>query len=133
MHVPLALICEEAIVRTDGKMDVNGVFNELMAPGFPARQDRMVLVTTIEWSPGDEGRNKFRLDLVGPDGRPSLTVDGHSDVDARGPGQPPARTRLILPVEDVVFPRPGRYQVQIRVKGQKFRGPSLYLMEAPEE
>lgn len=126
----LSLICDDARVRPDGKMDVEGVFNELIAPGFPARQDRMVLVTTIEWSAGDEGRNKFRLDLVGPDGRPSLTVDGHSDVDRRGADRPPPRTRLILPLEDVVFPQPGRYSFQIRVKGRKLRGPTLFLMEA---
>jgi hypothetical protein len=132
MHVALALVCDDARVRPDGKMDVEGVFNELMAPGFPAKQERMVLVTTIEWSPGDEGRNKFRLDLVGPDGRPSLTVDGHTDVDARDPGRPPPRTRLILPLEEVVFPQPGRYTFQIRVKGRKLRGPSLFLMEAAE-
>jgi hypothetical protein len=133
MHVALSLICDEARVRPDGKMDVEGVFNELMAPGFPAKQERMVLVTTIEWSPGDEGRNKFRIDLVGPDGKPSLTVDGHTDVDSRDPGRPPPRTRLVLPLEEVVFPQAGRYAFQIRVKGRKLRGPSLFLLETPGE
>lgn len=133
MHVSLALICEDARVRPDGKLDVEGIFNELMAPGFPAKQERMVLVTTLEWAPGDEGRNKFRIDLEGPDGQPSLTVDGHSDVDRRAPDAPPPRTRLVLPLEDVVFPHPGRYTFQIRVKGRKVRGPSLFLMEGTGE
>jgi len=103
-----------------------------MAPGFPAKQERMVLVTTIEWDRGDEGRIKFKVELVGPEGRPSLTVDGHTDVDARTGDRPPPRTRLVLPLEDVVFPRPGRYDFEIRVKGKKLRGPSLFLMEAED-
>jgi len=132
MHLQLALVCDDASMRPDGKMDIHGVFNDLSAPGFPARQDRMVLVTTIEWDRGDEGRNTFRVDLLTPDGRPSLTVDGHTDVDPRPADRPPPRTRLILPLEGVVFPVPGRYTFEIRVKGRKLRGPSLFLMESSE-
>lgn len=130
MHVQLALVCDDARMRPDGKMDVEGVFNDLAATGFPAKQDRMVLVTTIEWDRGEEGRTAFRVDLLGPDGRPSLTVDGHTDIDPRPADRPPPRTRLILPLEGVIFPRPGRYNFEIRVKGKKLRGPSLFLMEA---
>lgn len=130
MHVQQALVCDDARMRPDGKMDVEGVFNDLAAPGFPARQDRMVLVTTIEWDRGDEGRIAFRVDLLGPDGKPSITVDGHTDVDPRPADRPPPRTRLILPLEGVVFPRPGRYAFEIRIRGRKLRGPSLFVMEA---
>jgi hypothetical protein len=130
MHVQLSMVCDEARMRPDGKMDVEGVFNDLAAPGFPAKQERMVLVTTIEWDRGDEGRNKFKVELTGPDGRPSVTVEGETEVDRRDADRPPARTRLILPLENVVFPRPGRYTFEIRVKGKKLRGPSLFLMEA---
>jgi hypothetical protein len=132
MHVQLALVCDDARMRPDGKMDIHGIFNDLMAPGFPARQDRMVFVATIEWDRDDEGRHKFKIDLKGPDGRVSLTVDGHTDVDVRPPGRPPPRTRLIVPLEDVVFPQAGRYLFEVRVKGKKLRGPSLFLMESEE-
>lgn len=120
-------------MRPDGKMDVEGVFNDLVAPGFPAKQERMVLVATIEWDRGDEGRNKFKVELTGPDGRPSLTIDGHTDVDPRPADRPPPRTRLILPLEDVVFPQPGRYAFDLKVKGRKLRGPTLFLMQRDEE
>lgn len=129
MHVQLSLVCDQARMRPDGKMDVEGAFNDLVAPGFPAKQEHMVLVTTIEWDRGDRGRNKFKVDLIGPNGRPSLTVDGHTDVEPRPPDRPPPRTRLILPLEDVIFPQPGRYGFEIRIKGKKLRGPSLFLME----
>lgn len=133
MFVQLALVCDEAQMRQDGKMDVHGVFNDLAAPGFPAKQERMVLVATIEWDRGEEGRNQFRVDLKAPDGRTSLTVDGYTDVDARPAGSPPPRTRLILPLEGVVFPQPGKYSFEIRIRGKKLRGPSLFLMEVPQE
>ena len=129
MHIQLALVCDDARMRPDGKMDVEGVFNDLAAPGFPAKQERMVLVTTIEWDRGEEGRNKFKVDLMGPDGRPSLTVDGETEVDRRPADRPPPRTRLIMPLENVVFPRAGKYTFEVRVKGKKLRGPSIFVME----
>jgi hypothetical protein len=133
MYLQLALVCDEARMRPDGRMDVTGAFNDLAAPGFPAKQERMVLVTTIEWERGEEGRIPFRVDLLTPGGRPSLTVEGHTDVAERAPGQPPPRTRLILPIEGVIFPEPGRYTFEIRISGRKLRGPSLFLMESDGE
>ncbi len=128
MHVQLSVVCEDAEVRPDGRVDVRGVFHDLAAPGFPAKQARMVLVTVIEWGRTDEGRNKFRVDLTTPDGRRALTVDGHTEVARVPQDRPPPRTRLILPLEEVIFPVPGPYRFEIRVKGRRLRGPSLFLI-----
>ncbi len=128
MELILGLVCDDAFVTDDGKLDVHGIFNDLYAPGFPARQDRMVLVMAVEWDREDQGRFQFRVDLEGPDGRPSLTVDGQTEVDPRPEDRPPPRTRLVLPLEDVVFPVPGRYRFAVRLKGRTHPGPSLHLV-----
>lgn len=130
MDLLLALVCDDARATPEGKLDVHGIFNDLYAPGFPAKQDRMVLVLVLEWDRRDAGRFKFRVDLMGPGGRPSFTVDGHTDVDERAPGQPPARTRLLMPLEEIVFPEEGAYRFVVRVKGRELRGPSLYLVRS---
>lgn len=135
MELQLALICDDARTTPEGKLDVHGVFNDLYAPGFPAKQEHMVLVLTLEWARGDVGRILFKVELTDPSGRPTLTVEGQSDVDSRPADRPPARTRLILPLEEVIFPQAGRYQFNIKVKGRDHPGPSLYLVdtsEAPE-
>ena len=128
MELALGLVCDEAHVDPEGKLDVRGAFHDLYAPGFPAKQDRMVLVLALEWDAGDHGRYQFTVDLVDPEGRPSLTVRGHSDVDAREEGRPPARTRLVMPLEEVVFPVPGRYRFQVKVKGRELEGPAVHLV-----
>lgn len=132
MELLLALVCDEAGESPEGKLDLTGVFNDLFAPGFPARQDRMVLVLAVEWDRADQGRYNFRVDLVDPDGEPALTVDGHTDVDPRPADRPPPRTRLVLPLEGVVFPKPGAYRFRVRMKGHEFEGPPLHLMETGE-
>lgn len=135
MELQLALVCDDARTNEEGKLDVHGVFNDLYAPGFPAKQGRMVLVLTLEWDRTDDGRNLFRVELVDPLERPTLTVEGQTDVDPRPLDRPPPRTHLVLPLEDVIFPVPGRYTFRVKVKGRTLPGPALYLVdtsEAPE-
>lgn len=128
MKLLLALLCDHAALNREGKLDIHGVFTDLYAPGFPARQDRVVLVMMLEWEREDEGRFAFRVDLVSPDGSPTLTLNGHTDVDRRADDRPPARTQLVMPLESVVFPRPGPYAFRVRVKGRVLEGPTLHLM-----
>jgi len=133
MNLQYALLCEDAGEDSNGKLDVKGVFQDLFAPGFPAMQERMTLVLVIEWGRKDQGRHNLKAEMVGPDGTVVVTVDGHSDVEPRSPGRPPARTRLIMPLEKVVFPKPGRYHLRVMVKGERFRGPSLHLLPMETE
>jgi hypothetical protein len=126
----LALVCDDASINSEGKLDVHGVFNDLYAPAFPAKQARMVLVLVVEWDREDEGRHRFRLDLEDETGKATLSVEGYSDVDRRPPDRPPPRTRLVMPLEEVVFPRSGEYSFRIRMKGRSLPGPSLHLVEA---
>lgn len=129
MNLQFAFFCEEARETPEGKLDARGIFHELYTPGFPAMQERMVLVLVLDWDRKDQGRFGLKAELVSPSGQVVLTVDGHSDVDARPKDAPPARTRLIMPLERVVFPEPGRYFLRATVKGRRFRGPSLHLVE----
>ena len=129
MELQLALVCDHAKTTDDGKLDVHGVFNDLYAPAFPALQNHMVLVLAVEWSRNDSGRYRFRVELIDPDGKPTLSVEGHTDVDSRPEDRPPARTRLMLPLEKVVFTKPGAYKFNVQLKGKWHEGPSLHLMQ----
>jgi hypothetical protein len=128
MRLQLALVCDHAEQTADGKLDLRGVFNDLAAPGFPAKHD-MVLVMAIEWKRDDIGHYDFEVTMTGPSGKTAMTIQGHSDVDRRDPARPPARTQVVMPLREVIFPEPGVYSFQIRIKGRDYDGPSLFLME----
>src|SRR3990172_9806872 len=108
MKLTIAALCEQARERNDGRLDLVGVFHELNAPGFPAVQDRMTAVFIIEWATDEVGAQPLRADLIGPGGRKILTIEGHTEVTLSAGASPP-QTRLILPLEQVVFPEPGDY------------------------
>ena len=135
MELTLALACEFARARPDGRLDVRGAFNELQAPGFPAAQDRMTVVFVMEWGPTERGRHAFTADLVDDDDRKVLTIEGHTDVDPgpRGEGRAPAQTRLVMELERVVFPHPGRYRFLLDVGGRKREAFALHVSAAEED
>lgn len=130
MKLQLAFVCDGASPDPEGRLDVKGIFHDLYAPGFPAKQERMMLVLGIEWNREDVGRYEFQVDLHSPDGSPTLTVQGHTDIDRRAPDRPPARTQLTMPLENVVFRAPGPYVFKVRIKGRTIDGPTIHLIEA---
>jgi hypothetical protein len=131
MELILALLCEEARERPDGRLDFLGVFDELAAPGFPAKQDRLVAVFILEWSPAEAGQQPLRADLVTPAGDRVLSIQGHTDVALGVTGGPAPRTRLVMPLEEVPFPVPGRYRFRIEAGGRTVEACPLTLRQLP--
>jgi Family of unknown function (DUF6941) len=127
-----AAVCEKATPTPSGRIDVHGVYHDLSAPGFPAQQDELVLVLILEWDRSDHGRYIFKADLEDEDGKPSLTVEGETEVSMPHDGHPPSRSHLVMPMKDIVFPHPGLYTFRVKVKGQTLEGPTVFLMEVPD-
>jgi hypothetical protein len=131
MNLLLSLACEDARARPDGRLDFVGVFDELQAPGFPAAQDRMTVVFIMEWPADTTGRHEFTADLVAPDDRKVLTIEGHTDVTSSEGDRRP-RTQLIMPLERVVFPHAGAYRFVLTVGDTRTDAFSLHISERTE-
>jgi hypothetical protein len=127
MNLVLALLCDEVRERTDGKLDVLGVFSELSAPGFPAIQQRMTAVFVLEWNRDEAGTQAFRADLVEDSGRRILTIEGETTVATHSEGRPPPRTRIAMPLENVVFPSAGAYHFELVAAGDLYRACPFFV------
>ena len=128
------MVCDDVEEDPHGYLDARGIRHDLYAPGFPAMQEQLFVVLVVEWPRSDYGRYDFRLEMrgpggerVGPGGQPTPWLDGHTEVHQPPPERPPSRTRLVLPLERVVFPEPGPYRFVLRVKGRELEGPVVYL------
>jgi hypothetical protein len=131
MDLILALACDTAEIRPDGKLDVTGIFNELGAPGFPAEQPQLTVVFVIEWTADEEGSQPLRADLIDDQDKMILTIQGQTDVLHREADQPPPQTRVVLPLEHVVFPHPGRYRFRLRAGNQTAVALPLFVAHRP--
>lgn len=132
MKVLYAVLCEDAAMRPDGRVDLHGVFHHLFAPGFPAQQERMTLVVVLEWNADEAGRVNFKIDLLDPSSSPVGTINGHTDVGPPRPMEPPQQTRLVMGLDSVVFPEEGTYQFELVVGDRRERVALLHLIENPD-
>lgn len=131
MILRLATVCESAHERPDGRLDLTGIFNDLSAPGFPAMQDRMTVVFLVEWEADESGELPLRADMIDESGRKLLTIQGHTQVEARRADRAPAQTRLIMPLDKVVFPKPGRYRFELVAGSDVADACSFFVGQAP--
>ena len=122
------LFCMDAGAGADGRLNIHGIFNELYALDFPARQDRIVFAGIVEWQHDLQGQVPFKMDLADVEGLSIFTIDGHTDIEHQPSARSPAKTQFILPMTNVVFPAPGRYQMRIDFDGNEIAGPSIYLI-----
>ena len=128
-----ARICGDARIAHDGRLELQGVFNELYTPAFPARQSRLVLVAMLVWDAGERGHLDFRIDLESSEGASVFTVHGHTDVTDRAQPSPPPKTQPVLPLHNVMFPSSGRYRFVFNVLGQRVLRPSLYVQQEAQQ
>jgi hypothetical protein len=130
MELKLAVICETARERPDGRVDVIGIFDELHATAFPAVQERMTVVFIMEWTAEEYGEQAFRVDLIHSSGRKILGLQGVTIVQPVPSGRP--KTRLIQPLEKVVFPGSGEYHWELVAAGEIYETARIRLVENPE-
>ncbi len=124
--------CHRAGSDASGQLEIRGIFDELRAPTFPARQPKMRLAGLVSWDQEERGRVPFMIELLDPGDKAVFTIQGFSEVEESDGSPAPPRTQLNLPLEDVTFPEPGRYRVRLEVDGEHSFGPSLYLGKAHE-
>jgi len=127
MNLVLAIACDKAEVAADGKLNVEGIYNELSAPDFPAAHPVLTVVLVIEWAIQDTGEQPIRADLLDPDGEMVVTIQGHTDVELAPDNEVPPQTRIILPLENVVFQNPGRYHLRVLAGTQTVEALPLYV------
>jgi hypothetical protein len=133
MRLVYSVICEMASMREDGRVDIQGIFNELWATGFPAQQDRLVLVAVIEWNSAEKGAIPLTVLLRGPKRESLFRIEAETQVDTNRSSAVPPQTRLILPLEKVVFPQQGHYQFVLKALKQKEQLAGVHLIQQPSD
>ena len=132
MKVLYAFVCEAGQERTDGRVDVHGIFHQLHAPSFPARQDHLTLAVAVEWEPHEQGKPvPLSIELVDPGRSPVLSITGQTEVSEQQPFMGPPKTQIVLPIDGVIFPVEGTYVFELVVNEQRERLAPLHIIKTP--
>lgn len=131
MKVPLALVCDAANVSREGKLNILGVFSALRARQFPCVHPSLTLVVGLEATYTERGEHSIDIRLVDADGGELIKLDGQVNIQGERPGRP-IFTQAILQLNNIAFPHPGTYTVDILVDRRHERSVPLEVHEFPE-
>src|SRR5690349_25131268 len=88
MHIPMALLADEANVSQEGKLNILGVFDRVAAPAFPTVHPKMVFVFRVQAEYPDSGRSfAVRVRLLDEDGAVLFEAGGDLVPPAVPPGE----------------------------------------------
>jgi hypothetical protein len=106
----MALIADEANLSQDGKLNVLGAFDRIVAPNFPTVHPKMVFVFRIEAGYGDSLRKvPVRVRLMDEDGTVLFDAGGEIGAPEVRPGDLATAYQLFA-LAGIRFAGPGQYK-----------------------
>ena len=115
MELLTILAADYANIAEGSKLNVMGIFKNIYASAFPARHLSTHLVVKLGAELGEFGDNRMlTISLHEPDGKELMNFVQGITVPIPSDGQRP-EINLILKIDEIVFPMPGRYQFNVKV------------------
>jgi hypothetical protein len=114
MKLIYALLCDQAFLSIDRKVNIIGVFETINAPSFPVTHQKFTLVGSIEPS---KPKFKMAVDIVSATSASVLKEPQEREVSL--PETTKTRNfNFIIDVLNTTFPEMGNYQVKILIDGK---------------
>ncbi len=118
--------------QEEGKLYARGIgFDRLNVPGVPCSLDGMFYVLQLCAAPGSPQERPFALRLLNADGAAEYEMQGTINFAQQNYAGEPT-VRLIIGLEEVIFPQCGRYALAFEVDGQEVHRAGLEVrLEQP--
>ncbi len=125
MDVEIAALCDAATGGPQGKLNLLGTFDTIVARELPVVHPHCALAYRIRFSAREQGTHAIRVSFIDEDGRPMLSaLEGRITVQFPE-GCDSVVTNHIINLQSLKFDRPGRYSIDLAIGGRQQK--SLYL------
>ena len=120
MDVPVALMADAANISSEGKLNLLGVFSNVLAREFPFAQRGGALVFIVTLTAMDEGDHDLQLVLIDDDGRQMAALTANLKFRIKIPEAAPIESwhHVIFPFPGVPFEEPGGYRFDLLINGR---------------
>lgn len=119
MKCDIAVLADAANVSREGKLNICGIFKNIMGAQLPIVWPTMVLAIQLTFEAQEKGRqHALSVQLLGPNGQqlqqlPELTIDIPAETPGERPGLP-----ITLNLINVGLPAYGLYRFALAVNGR---------------
>ncbi len=131
MQVRIAVLADYASISLGDKLNVLGIFSNIMARAEPVVHPQMQLVMQFEFDPTEAGKKSVWIALQDEAGNDLLTMNGEIAVP-RLPHGESATVNQILLLNNTNFPKFGRYEFQVVINGRREATIPLTVRKAEE-
>ncbi|MDP3726916.1 MAG: hypothetical protein Q8Q96_01205 [bacterium] len=107
LKTEIIALCDYASVSREGKLSINGIFDELRVQKFPGGIARAFLVATVNGTPNTQ----YRLNLKVEDKNGGKSPI--NDLVLNAMTAPNGKNNLIIELVNLVFEKEGDYQFKI--------------------
>lgn len=116
MEVRIGVLADYASISDGSKLNIMGIFTNIMATTEPVVHSQMVLVAQLEFNTSECGEKNLKIVLVEEDGQDIFSVSGKVKIERAADGGP-SLLNQILQLNAVVFPKAGQYEFRIVLDG----------------
>jgi hypothetical protein len=121
MRLEFLQVCDYAVIDKAGKLSVIGLFDTIGLVGTgegPRRATRLFAVARLAADLSDGAEHHVRVAVVDEDGNPIVPpMEEKLTFVTQGRGRP-LRGQVVLQADNLMFPRPGDFRIDIFVDGQ---------------
>ena len=132
MKVLIAAVSEHAWVE-NGCLSLCRTFDGIGANKFPYTLPRMSVALRVLIGRSEAGEHKINIALVDSDGKKLMNGDIGINFQPPQDSTPEASSSFALNGQNIVFPKPGDYVVNIIIDGEIKASVPLYLREAKNQ
>jgi len=129
MKLLYALLCDQAFLSIDRKVNIIGVFETINAQSFPVNHSKFTLVGSIVAS-----SEKFNLavDIISEKTKLSILKDSQERLVNLPSSEGKRNFNFIIEVLNTVFPEAGNYSVAVQIDGKTISSQNLVLAKTPD-
>jgi hypothetical protein len=128
MRVTLAKFCDYACHVDGGKSTLIGMFDTIGGATFPLVHPTLFICVELEFQPVEGDRPvEVKLVLIDEDGKEMFGVQGQFEAP-RGNARP-ATLMQAFRIDNMAFPKPGAYRLDVMEGGEQIGEALLYLVQ----
>ena len=127
----VAVLADYASISVGGKLNILGIFSNIIASNAPVVHPQMQLVFMYEFEFTEAGNKDMKIVLVDDDGREILSMSGEVNVH-RLPHGAPCQIYQIIQLNDIRFPKFGEYEFHVLINDGLVSTVPLKVIQAPE-
>lgn len=125
LHTELIVLCDYATVSREGKLSINGIFDEIRVQKFPGGIPRAFFVTTISGTPNTNYKLNLKLE-----NKSSGTTINTTNIETTT--SPNGRSNLLIELLGLAFNEEGDYTFKIYHENKEVGSTLLKVNQASE-